>query len=112
MLDEVIKNEVADALGYQPTPEELTMFRDYINDYMIERENAGELNKVFFTNIGLIIEQCKKENYKKCEVCGEMYRMDDEDAWNPEKGWVCRDCEPYQDWDEWADFQNDLAKGE
>lgn len=112
MLDEVIKNEIADAIGRQPMPDEIGLFCDYINDYMLDKENAGELNKILLANIEPVIKQCVKENYKQCEVCGEMYRMDDEDAWNPEKGWVCRDCEPYQDWDAWADFQNDLNKGE
>lgn len=107
-FDEIIKNEVVDCLGRNVDDDELKGFVDAIKEYIDTHDNK----KIFLANIGCLIYDYRHDNYAQCEECGEWLRTGDDSEWNPDLGWVCTRCEPYQDPDALADFQNDLAREE
>lgn len=83
-------NEIRDALGRTPTPEEFKSFVDYVNDALLEEERFGRLNQVFLVNISLWIHEYRKDNYRQCADCGEYFLIGSDD-WNDD-GIYCVNC--------------------
>jgi formylmethanofuran dehydrogenase subunit E len=96
-LDEIIKNEVIDALGRNPEPDELAGFMEEIREYL----EINDKKKIFLVDIARVIEDHRHDNYHQCEMCGEWLRMDDESLWNSDFGWVCRECEHFYEPEAW-----------
>ena len=104
MLKQILRAEVKDVLGRNPTDEELKKFADYI--YEAYSDMSREKKDMFLADIGLLLYEYRNSNYHQCEDCGEWYEIGS-DEWNID-GYYCIRCKPNAD----PDFERDLYIGE
>ena len=92
-ITDIIRNEIADALGHAPNKAEQDKFIAYIHDEIAEKINADK--KVYLVDIEYAIKVCRDECFKVCEECGEYFLPEEMN----ELGYECLNCKPnyYED---------------
>lgn len=94
---DIIRNEIADALGHTPDKAEQEKFIKYIHDEIAEKINQDK--KVYLVDIESAIILCRNECFKQCEECGEWFLPEE----MHDLGHECLKCRPFQDPDIWKD---------
>lgn len=97
-ITDIIRNEIADALGHTPDKAEQEQFIIYIHDEIAEKINKGQ--KVYLVDIEFAIRNCRDEQFIQCEECGDWFlpaKINDMD------GRYCLTCKPHVDPDAWKD---------
>ena len=95
-ITDIIRNEIADALGHTPDKAEQDQFITYIHDEVADKINQDK--KVYLVDIEYAIKLCRDEQFKQCEECGEWFLPRDI---NNIGGNHCLQCKPIQceDWE-------------
>lgn len=96
-ITDIIRNEITLTIGHNPDKWELQTFMDYIHDRISDNEQEGK--KLYLSNIGMAILDCRDDNFAKCEECGEWFLRGEI---NDLTG-CCLNCTPHQDPDAWKD---------
>lgn len=95
-ITDIIRNEIADALGHTPDKAEQEKFITYIHDEVADKINQDK--KVYLVDIEYAIKMCRDEQFIQCEECGEWFLPRDI---NNIGGNHCLQCKPIQceDWE-------------
>lgn len=102
-ITDIIRNEIADALGHTPDKSEQEKFITYIHDEVAEKIKQGK--KVYLDYIEAAIILCRNEQFKRCEECGDWFLPEEMNQF----GYKCINCEPNYDPDyEWEDAKADI----
>ena len=96
-ITDIIRNEIADALGHTPDKAEQEKFITYIHDEISDKINQDK--KVYLVDIEFAIKLCRDECFKQCEECGEWFLPEE----MHDLGYECLNCRPFQDPDAWKD---------
>lgn len=88
-----LRGEINGLIYHNPTDDELELFETYVSNYLSNTIDTGK--KPDLTGICCALLDCKKENFRACDECGEYYlphEFNDECMGN-----FCLNCKPYRD---------------
>jgi hypothetical protein len=87
-ITDIIRNEIADAIGHNPDKYELEKFITYIHDMISDKQ--VENKKIFLADVSITILECRDECFRQCEECSEYFLPEEmHDA-----GYKCLNCQP------------------
>ena len=87
-ITDIIRNEIENSLGHNPSKEEQSVMMDYIHDAIADKINEDK--KVYLVDVEFGIKMCRDEQFKQCEECGDWFLLDDMN----EFGYKCQNCQP------------------
>lgn len=69
MIKQIIKNEIKDVLGHEPSDLEYKSAMEYLNDNISEKD--------FLVDISLALHDWRSSYCVKCQGCGEYFLTED-----------------------------------
>lgn len=100
-ITDIIRNEIADCLGHNPSSNEQSIMIDYIHDGISDKRSDNK--KIYLVDIEERIRLCRDENFAKCEECGGFYLPEDMN----DAGHKCKCCAPDYDVDYYIDLKRE-----
>lgn len=97
-ITDIIRNEIAVALGHTPFDDEQECFMNYIHDGLADKIYADL--PIMLKDVSDAICLCREECFWCCQECGEWFLPSE---MNDYGGHYCLNCKPFDDPDVWKD---------